>query len=315
MTTFRSALDDQLQGYLDHLTIERGVAANTLSSYRRDLRRYAEHLTERGIDDLTKVTETDVSDFLVALRRGDPESKTVPLSAVSAARAVVAVRGLHRFAAAEGLIDVDVAREVKPPTPSRRLPKSLTIDEVVALLDGAGGDSEADGPLTLRNRALLELLYSTGARISEAVGLDIDDIDTQARSALLRGKGGKQRLVPIGRPAVAALDAYLVRGRPELARRGRGTPAIFLNARGGRLSRQSAWQVLQDSAERAGIKAAVSPHVLRHSFATHLLDGGADVRVVQELLGHASVTTTQIYTMVTVNALREVWAEAHPRAR
>jgi integrase/recombinase XerD len=186
---------------------------------------------------------------------------------------------------------------------------------VLALLEGAGGDSEADGPLTLRNRALLELLYSTGARISEAVGLDVDDIDTHARSTLLRGKGGKQRLVPIGRPAVAALDAYLVRGRPDLARRGRGTPAIFLNARGGRLSRQSAWQVLQDAAERAGIKAAVSPHVMRHSFATHLLDGGADVRVVQELLGHASVTTTQIYTMVTVHALREVWASAHPRAR
>jgi len=208
-----------------------------------------------------------------------------------------------------------VAREVKPPTPGRRLPKSLSIDEVLALLDGAGGDSEADGPLTLRNRALLELLYSTGARISEAVGLDLDDIDTQARSVLLRGKVGKQRLVPIGRPAVSALDAYLVRGRPGLASRGRGVPAIFLNARGGRLSRQSAWQVLQDAAERAGITATVSPHVLRLSFATHLLDGGADVRVVQELLGHASVTTTQIYTMVTVSALREVWAGAHPRAR
>lgn len=315
MTTFRSALDDQLQGYLDHLTIERGVAANTLSSYRRDLRRYAEHLAERGIDDLARVTETDVSEFLVSLRRGDPDTKIMPLSAVSAARAVVAVRGLHRFATSEGMTELDVAREVKPPTPSRRLPKSLTIDEVLALLEGAGGDSEADGPLTLRNRALLELLYSTGARISEAVGLAVDDIDTHARSVLLRGKGGKQRLVPIGRPAVTALDAYLVRGRPDLARRGRGTSAIFLNARGGRLSRQSAWQVLQDSAERAGIKAAVSPHVLRHSFATHLLDGGADVRVVQELLGHASVTTTQIYTMVTVNALREVWAGAHPRAR
>jgi integrase/recombinase XerD len=315
MTTFGCALDDQLQGYLDHLTIERGVAANTLSSYRRDLRRYAEHLAERGIDDLAKVIETDVSEFLVSLRRGDPDTKIMPLSAVSAARAVVAVRGLHRFATSEGLTEIDVAREVKPPTPSRRLPKSLTIDDVLALLDGAGGDSEADGPLTLRNRALLELLYSTGARISEAVGLDVDDIDTHDRSVLLRGKGGKQRLVPIGRPAVTALDAYLVRGRPDLARRGRGTSAIFLNARGGRLSRQSAWQVLQDSAERAGIKAAVSPHVLRHSFATHLLDGGADVRVVQELLGHASVTTTQIYTMVTVNALREVWAGAHPRAR
>ncbi|CAJ1502681.1 site-specific tyrosine recombinase XerD [[Mycobacterium] burgundiense] len=315
MTTFRPALEDQLQGYLDHLTIERGVAANTLSSYRRDLRRYQQHLAARGIEDLAGVTETDVSDFLIALRRGDPERDVTALSAVSAARTLIAVRGLHRFATAEGMTDVDVARAVKPPTPTRRLPKALTLDEVLALLDAAGGASPSDGPLTLRNRALLELLYSTGARISEAVGLDLDDVDTQARSVLLRGKGGKQRLVPVGRPAIAALDAYLVRGRPELAGRGRGTPAIFLNVRGGRLSRQSAWQVLQDTAERAGISSAVSPHTLRHSFATHLLDGGADVRVVQELLGHASVTTTQIYTMVTVHALREVWAGAHPRAR
>ncbi|KUI03625.1 recombinase XerD [Mycolicibacterium acapulense] len=314
-STFTSALEGQVQGYLDHLTIERGAAANTLTSYRRDLRRYIEHLTTRGIDDLTKVSEPDVSEFLVALRRGDAEAGTAPLSAVSAARALIAVRGLHRFAAAEGLTELDVASQVKPPTPSRRLPKSLSLDEVLSLLEAAGGDSDADSPLTLRNRALLELLYSTGARISEAVGLDIDDVDTHARSVLLRGKGGKHRLVPIGRPAVTALDVYFVRGRPDLARRGRGTPAIFLNARGGRLSRQSAWQVLQDAAERAGITSAVSPHVLRHSFATHLLDGGADVRVVQELLGHASVTTTQIYTMVTVNALREVWAGAHPRAR
>jgi integrase/recombinase XerD len=313
MTTV--ALQTQLQGYLDHLTIERGVAANTLSSYRRDLRRYSKHLSDRGIHDLAKVGEDDVSEFLVALRRGDPDTGAAALSAVSAARALIAVRGLHRFAAAEGLAELDVARAVRPPTPSRRLPKSLTIDQVLALLDGAGGESPADGPLTLRNRALLELLYSTGARISEAVGLDVDDVDTQARSVLLRGKGGKQRLVPIGRPAVHALDAYLVRGRSELARRGRGTAAIFLNARGGRLSRQSAWQVLQDAAQRAGITSGVSPHMLRHSFATHLLEGGADVRVVQELLGHASVTTTQIYTMVTVHALREVWAGAHPRAQ
>jgi integrase/recombinase XerD len=305
MTTLAPPLEGQLQGYLDHLTIERGVAANTLSSYRRDLRRYFEHLTMRGVDDLAKVSEDDVSEFLMALRRGDPDSGVSPLSAVSAARALIAVRGLHRF----------VAQAVKPPTPGRRLPKSLSLDQVLALLAGAGGDSPSDSPLTLRNRALLELLYSTGARISEAVGLDVDDIDTHARSVLLHGKGGKQRLVPIGRPAVQALDAYAVRGRSELARRGRGTPAIFLNARGGRLSRQSAWQVLQDAAERAGITAGVSPHTLRHSFATHLLEGGADVRVVQELLGHASVTTTQIYTMVTVHALREVWAEAHPRAR
>ncbi|MEI7914847.1 MAG: site-specific tyrosine recombinase XerD [Mycobacteriaceae bacterium] len=307
-------MDGQVQGYLDHLTIERGVAANTLTSYRRDLRRYVEHLSARGINDLRSVTETDVSEFLVALRKGDPDAGVAALSAVSAARALIAVRGLHRFAAAEGVTDLDVARAVKPPTPSRRLPKSLPVDDVLALLEGAGGDAPTDGPLTLRNRALLELLYSTGARISEAVGLDIDDLDAQARSVLLRGKGGKQRLVPIGRPAIAALDAYLVRGRPDLARRGRGAAALFLNARGGRLSRQSAWQVLQDTAERSGITAAVSPHTLRHSFATHLLDGGADVRVVQELLGHASVTTTQIYTLVTVTALREVWAGAHPRA-
>lgn len=313
MTTV--ALETQLQGYLDHLTIERGVAANTLSSYRRDLRRYTKHLSDRGISDLAKVGEDDVSEFLVALRRGDPDTGAAALSAVSAARALIAVRGLHRFLAAEGLAELNVARAVRPPTPGRRLPKSLTIDQVLALLEAAGGESPADGPLTLRNRALLELLYSTGARISEAVGLNVDNVDTQARSVLLRGKGGKQRLVPIGRPAVAALDAYLVRGRSELARRGRGTPAIFLNVRGGRLSRQSAWQVLQDAAERAGITSGVSPHMLRHSFATHLLEGGADVRVVQELLGHASVTTTQIYTMVTVHALREVWAEAHPRAR
>ncbi|CDO05456.1 site-specific tyrosine recombinase XerD [Mycolicibacterium cosmeticum] len=314
MTTAVGTVEHQVRGYLDHLVIERGVAANTISSYRRDLRRYTEHLTERGITDLRDASESDVSDFLVALRQGDPDTGAAALSAVSAARALVAVRGLHKFLTAEGIVDVDVAREVKPATPSRRLPKSLTVDEVVALLEAVGGDRDSDGPLSLRNRALLEVLYSTGARISEAVGLDIDDVDTTSRSVLLRGKGGKQRLVPIGRPAVAALDTYLVRGRPDLARRGKGTPAIFLNARGGRLSRQSAWQVLQDAAEHAGITAAVSPHTMRHSFATHLLEGGADVRVVQELLGHSSVTTTQIYTLVTVNALREVWAGAHPRA-
>jgi len=314
VTTALGALDDQLRGYLDHLTIERGVAANTLSSYRRDLRRYAAHLTARGVDDVAAVTEEHVTDFLVSLRVGDEDLGTTPLSAVSAARTLIAVRGFHRFASAEGFTTVDVARAVKPPTPTRRLPKSISLDDVVALLEGAGGDSETDGPLTLRNRALLEVLYSTGARISEAVGLDVDDVDVQSRSVLLRGKGGKQRLVPIGRPAVSALEAYYVRGRPDLARRGKGLPAIFLNARGGRLSRQSAWQVLQDAAERAGISGSVSPHTLRHSFATHLLEGGADVRVVQELLGHASVTTTQIYTLVTVSALREVWAGAHPRA-
>ncbi|MGF7124986.1 MULTISPECIES: site-specific tyrosine recombinase XerD [unclassified Rhodococcus (in: high G+C Gram-positive bacteria)] len=308
-----TALGGQIDTYLDHLAVERGAARNTLSSYRRDLDRYARFLADRGIEDLRSVGEADVSEFVVSLRKGDPESGTVPLAASSAARALIAVRGLHRFAAAEGVTSVDVARAVKPPTPGRRLPKSLSLDDVLAVLDAAGGDGASDNPRTLRDRALLELLYSTGARISEAVGLDVDDLDTESRAVLLRGKGGKERVVPVGRPAIAAIDAYLVRGRPALSVR--GTPALFLNIRGGRLSRQSAWQVLHTAAEKAGITVAVSPHTLRHSFATHLLDGGADVRVVQELLGHASVTTTQIYTMVTVGALREVWAQAHPRAR
>ncbi|TCO59204.1 site-specific tyrosine recombinase XerD [Actinocrispum wychmicini] len=292
------SVEDVVAGYLDHLAVERGTARNTLDSYARDLRRYAEHLGETKFD---AVTEREVAAFLAVLREGDEQHP--PLAATSAARALVAVRGLHKFAVREGVVDHDPARDVKPPNTPRRLPKALPVDDVLRLIEAPAG---------LRDRALLELLYSTGARISEAVGLDIDDIDAEQRTVLLDGKGGKQRLVPVGRPALAALDAYLVRERPALVRR--GTPAVFLNRRGGRFSRQSAWQVLKDSAERVGITTIVSPHTLRHSFATHLMEGGADVRVVQELLGHASVTTTQIYTLVTVNTLREVYATAHPRA-
>ncbi len=302
------ALGAVVAGYLDHLAVERGTSRNTLDGYTRDLRRYAEHLTVTGVGDLSAVTEAEVSAFLAVLREGDTDHP--PLAASSAARALVAVRGLHKFAVREGLVDLDPAREVRPPAAPRRLPKALPVDDVLRLLDAPG-----DGAGPLRDRALLEVLYSTGARISEAIGLDLDDVDAHERTVLLDGKGGKQRLVPIGRPALEALDAYLVRARPGLATHGRGTPAVFLNLRGGRLSRQSAWQVLKIAAERAGIAASVSPHTLRHSFATHLLEGGADVRVVQELLGHASVTTTQIYTLVTVNTLREVYATAHPRAR
>ncbi|MVU83953.1 site-specific tyrosine recombinase XerD [Nocardia sp. ET3-3] len=305
-------LKRQIDAYLDHLAVERGAARNTLSAYRRDLGRYQHFLTGRGVETLARVAETDIADYMVSLRSGDTEHPA--LAASSASRALVAVRGLHRFATLEGITDADVAHPVKPPTPARRLPKALPYDQVSRLLDAAGGDI-ADGPRALRDRALLELLYSTGARISEMVGLDVDDIDTAERAVVLHGKGGKQRMVPIGRPALAALDNYLVRGRPGLAAQGKGNSALFLNHRGGRLSRQSAWQVLQSAADRAGIAAQVSPHTLRHSFATHLLDGGADVRVVQELLGHASVTTTQIYTLVTVGTLHEVWATAHPRAR
>jgi len=285
-----------VKAFLDHLAVERGTARNTLESYARDLRRYTEHLAARGITAPAQVTEAVVGDFLAGLREAG-------LAESSAARALVAVRGLHRFAHLEGLAAHDPAREVRPPTPPRRLPKALPVDDVLRLLDV---------PASPRDRALLELLYSSGARISEVVGLDVDDVDTTERTVLLDGKGGRQRLVPVGRPALAALEGYLVRARPALVKR--GTPALFLNARGGRLSRQSAWQVLKTAAERAGIAARVSPHTLRHSFATHLLEGGADVRVVQELLGHASVTTTQVYTLVTVNTLREVYATAHPRA-
>lgn len=254
--------------------------------------------------------------FLVRLREGDADHQA--LSATSAARTVVAVRGFHRFAVADGLAQVDPASGVKPPTPAKRLPKALPLSDVEAILESAGAPGTT---LALRDRALLEVLYGTGARISEAVGLDVDDIDWSQRgvdgTVLLRGKGGKERLVPLGSFAREALDDYLVRARTELVQAGSRAVggALFLNARGGRLSRQSAWSVLVKAADRAGVERDVSPHTLRHSFATHLLDGGADVRVVQELLGHASVTTTQVYTLVTVDNLREVFATSHPRAR
>jgi integrase/recombinase XerD len=280
-----------------------------VSSYRRDLRRYVDFLAATGVSTFDDVQEQHVTEFLMRLREGDDEHP--PLGAGSAARAVVAVRGLHRFLLREGTTAVDPAAGVKPPSPAKRLPKALPLDAVERLLAAAGSAGTA---LALRDRALLELLYGTGARISEAVGLDVDDVELESGAVRLMGKGSKQRAVPVGSYAVEAVSAYLVRARPQLSGVGRGSPALFLNARGGRLSRQSAWSVLRSAAARAGVDGDVSPHTLRHSFATHLLDGGADVRVVQELLGHASVTTTQVYTLVTVDRLREVYAAAHPRA-
>jgi integrase/recombinase XerD len=306
----RSAPDHLVRAYLDHLAVERGSAANTLSSYRRDLNRYLDYLNAAGVTSITDVDAGHVSGFLAHLRTGDADHPA--LSASSAARAVIAVRGLHRFALVDGLVEVDVAREVRPPTPPRRLPKAISVDDVERLLDAAGYAGTA---LATRDRALLELLYGTGARISEAVGLAVDDLDLADATVLLSGKGGKQRRVPLGSYAARALEAYLVQARPALSAAGSGTPSLFLNSRGGPLSRQSAWVVLRTAAERAGLANGLSPHTLRHSFATHLMEGGADVRVVQELLGHASVTTTQIYTLVTVDRLREVYATAHPRAR
>jgi integrase/recombinase XerD len=304
------AVDAAVRAFLDHLSVERGSARNTLVSYARDLDRYQDHLAASGIDDLADVREPDVAAFVAALRAGDADHPG--LSATSTGRALVAVRGLHRFALREGLTPTDPAAQVRPPRAARRLPKAIGVQEVARLLEAAGAD---ETPAALRDRALLETLYGSGARISEAVGLDVDDLDLERGVVLLRGKGGKERIVPIGSYARAALEAYLVRGRSVLVLQGRGTPAVFLNQRGGRLSRQSAWAVLRSAGERAGLPLDhLSPHTLRHSFATHLLDGGADVRVVQELLGHASVTTTQVYTLVTVDGLREVYAAAHPRA-
>ena len=292
-----------------------------MKSYRRDLRRYVGYLSARVIDDLPGIDEGVVSGFLMALREGDPDH--APLSAGSAARTVVAVRGFHKFAVREGLTQVDPSAAVRPPAPAKRLPKALPLTDIERILEAAGA---AGTSLAMRDRALLEFLYGTGARISEAVGLDVDDLDLESGTVLLTGKGSKERIVPVGSYAAAAVQAYLVRARPDLSAVGsvpakapakapaKVMSAVFLNARGGRLSRQSAWTALAKAAERAGVTAEVSPHTLRHSFATHLLDGGADVRVVQELLGHASVTTTQVYTLVTVDSLREVYATAHPRA-
>ncbi|MGO4598309.1 site-specific tyrosine recombinase XerD [Terrabacter sp. 2RAF25] len=311
-------LERDVRGWLDHVRVEKGASDNTLKSYARDLRGYCTFLAAKGIDDPARVAETDVADFLASLReRG--------LAASSAARTLVAVRGFHRFLALEGEVAGDPAANVAPPKPPARLPKAIPVGAVERLLAAA---SVGDTPESLRDRALLEVLYGVGARISEAVGLDVDDIESAdptdpvagapsrggVGSVRLQGKGGKERVVPVGRYALEAVTAYLVRGRPALATHGRGGPALFLNQRGARLSRQSAWAIIQRAATRADLEH-VSPHTLRHSFATHLLDGGADVRVVQELLGHASVTTTQIYTMVSVHRLREVYAGAHPRAR
>ena len=306
------SLESLVDAYLRHLSIERGVAANTQAAYRRDLTRYLAFLHEESIAEVSGITQIQVAKFAELL------SAKYGLTASSVARVLAAVRGLHRFWLLEGITPNDVATTVKPPKTPKRLPKAISVDQVVSLLDAAGPspDSEVDAAnvIRLRDRALLELLYATGARISEVVNLDLDDL-VDPTLVRLFGKGSKERIVPVGGYAQRALQAYLTRCRPGLAQSGRGTPAIFLNQRGGRLTRQSAWAIIAQAAEVAELTSHVSPHTLRHSFATHLLEGGADVRVVQELLGHSSVATTQIYTLVTVDALREMYVTAHPRAR
>jgi len=298
-----------LRRYLDYLAVERGLAANTLSAYRRDLHRYAAWLAASGIDDPARAEEQDLVAFLGALRAGATPVGT-RYRASSIARSLAAVRGFHRFLVRERLAGTDPSHDLGTPRVPSSLPKALSIEQVEALLGAVAGDD----PRAMRDRALLETLYAAGLRVSEATALDVDDVDLDDGTVRAFGKGSKERQVPLGRSARQALTSYLVRGRPALAGP-RSGPALFLNARGTRLTRQGCWKILRRHARHAGLEADVSPHVLRHSFATHLLAGGADIRSVQELLGHASLATTQVYTKVTPDRLREVYLHSHPRAR
>jgi integrase/recombinase XerD len=323
IASYRSAvavkLDRAVDAYLRHVSIERGLSDHTTAAYRRDLAVYVAWLAGRGVDDSSDVTQALVAEF--ASERASDEPRR---AASSLARLQSSVRGLHRFLTREGIETEDPSARLRPPKLPRRLPKALTIEQVERLLDAAGPApamepdatvaAVAGDVIAIRDRALLELLYATGARVSEVVQLDVDDL-SHGDVVRVRGKGSKERIVPVGSYARVAVDAYLVRARPALSRRGTATPRLFLGARGAPLSRQSAWAVIHSAAERAGLAEHISPHTLRHSFATHLLQGGADVRVVQELLGHASVATTQIYTHVSVDALRDVYTTSHPRAR
>lgn len=301
-------LSRAIRWYLDDLQVTRGASQHTLASYGRDLKRYAEGLENRQIAEWSAVQVADVERHVEVLSHGER-----PLSARSVARALAAIRSFHKWLRMEGISGGDPCAGVKPPKSPLALPKALTVTEVERLLSAASGDQ----PVALRDTALLEFLYATGARVTEAVSLSADDLDLEAQRPIVRlfGKGGKERLVPLGAYARQALEAYLVRGRPALAAAGAGVSALFLNTRGKPLSRQSAWEIIMKAASRADIEKAVSPHTLRHSFATHLLEGGASIREVQELLGHSSVTTTQIYTRMTPQTLQDVYRSSHPRAQ
>ncbi|MGO1409937.1 site-specific tyrosine recombinase XerD [Microbacterium sp.] len=298
-------IERAVDAYLRHVTIERGLSDHTVAAYERDLDGYAAWLVGHGVTDATAVTAEHVAEFAADRASAEP-----PAAPSSLARMQSSVRGLHRFLVREGHTPDDPTGRLKPPKQPMTLPKALTIEQVERLLRAPSEDE----PVGIRDRALLELLYATGARVSEAIGLDVDDAahDDIIR---LRGKGDKERIVPVGSFARDAVAAYLTRVRPWFAAKGRGTSKLFLGARGAPLSRQSAWLVIRAAAEKAQLTEHVSPHTLRHSFATHLLQGGADVRVVQELLGHSSVATTQIYTHVTADTLRDMYTTAHPRAR
>jgi len=296
--------------YLNHLRIERALATNTIESYQRDLGKFSDFLSVEG-KNFIELQPSDLIDFTVFL-------KASQISASSTNRCISALKGFYKYCALEYEIFNPTAESTTLKTP-RRLPKALSISEITSLIDSAKREGD---PVSLRDCAILEILYSTGARVSEVIGINFADISTQDMEGerisviKLRGKGSKERIVPLGKFAFAALDEYLVRTRPLLAaKNAKSESALFLNSRGKRLSRQSAWQIVLDSAQATGLSGRVSPHVFRHSYATHLLDGGADIRVVQELLGHSSVTTTQIYTLITIDKVRESYSSAHPRAK
>ncbi len=303
-------IEQAVQRFLDYVALELQASAHTRAAYGRDLDRYCDYLKVQGIDSLNQIDAGVVEAYLAACRGG--EDGRHALKASSAARMLSSLRSFHGFCVAEGLASDNPAARVARPKLDKRLPQALSVDEVNRLLDATGGDKPHD----IRNHALLELLYGTGMRISEAISLDVDDVDCRAERPVVRvlGKGRKERIVPLGTYACDAIERYLVRVRPAFAAKGSGCSALFLNSLGRPLSRQSAWGILKQAAQAADISRPVSPHTLRHSFATHMLEGGADVRVVQELLGHASVVTTQIYTQVTAQMLREVYATTHPRA-
>jgi integrase/recombinase XerD len=298
----------------DWLAIERGLAANSRAAYRRDLRRYAAYLRQRGLDDPAAIGEATVQDYVRHLGSLTDDDGRPVLAPSSIARALVAVRSFHGFCAAEGLLPTDPSEDVDAPRVPQGIPKALDEAQVEALL----GAVTETGPLAQRDRALLETLYATGIRISEAVGLELGDLDLQDGIVRVLGKGDKERIVPVGRSARRVVSAYLGDGRLALRsarRRAADSDAVFLNARGGRISRQACWSIVRNAGARVGLDAHLSPHVLRHSCATHMLDRGADLRVVQELLGHASISTTQVYTKVSPERLRAVYDAAHPRAR
>lgn len=301
--------------YRAWLIVERGLAENTRRAYLRDLARYFDFLGSKGIRDAREVDDAVVAEFVESMRDATDDEGELRFSRSTVARALVAVRSFHRFCLTEGITTGDPTTDVGSPPVPQGIPKALAIDEVEHLIDGVEGDA----PTILRDRAILEVLYGTGIRISELVGLDLDAVDLSRGFVRVLGKGGRERVVPAGAGAREALTAYLGHGRPELspaqfARRG-DADAVFLNARGGRLTRQGCWKVIKHHGERAGLGSRLTPHVLRHSCATHMLEGGADLRVVQELLGHARISTTQIYTKVTTERLRAVYDAAHPRAR